>query len=69
MIAVARYINGEGYRDPTAGRAMARIDACAEARDRLRLFRDGVRLLARACGMRASVRLRDRSTGEELDET
>ena len=41
----------------------------AEAHDRLRLFRDGVRLLARACGMRASVRLRDRATGEELDET
>lgn len=60
MIAVARYINGEGYRDPTAGRAAAHIDACAEAHDRLRLFRDG---------MRASVRLRDRATGEELDET
>lgn len=28
MIAVARYINGEGYRDPTAGRAAAHIDAC-----------------------------------------
>lgn len=58
--------NGSGYADPTAGRAIARADAEAEAMTRLKELRQIIWAMARHDGVYADVVLTDKRTGVRL---